>query len=104
MQEAQKQVDAGKIALDEASAQLTKNQIEGILQVSEATAQLADAKNQLAQGQSQLDAAKDSARNLRIWTILTVDMLGNLLAAQNFFHAGRLCRGRREPLHGACGR
>ena len=41
MQEAQKQVDAGKIALDEASAQLTKNQIEGILQLSEATAQLA---------------------------------------------------------------
>lgn len=66
MQEAQKQVDAGKIALDEASAQLTKNQIEGILQLSEATAQLADAKNQLAQGQSQLDAAKDSAKDLRI--------------------------------------
>lgn len=43
-------MDAGKIALDEASAQLTKNQIEGILQLSEATAQLADAKNQLAQG------------------------------------------------------
>lgn len=85
MQEAQKQVDAGKIALDEASAQLTKNQIEGILQLSEATAQLADAKNQLAQGQSQLDAAKDSAKeSADLDQILTVDMLGNLLAAQNF--------------------
>ena len=85
MQEAQKQVDAGKIALDEASAQLTKNQIEGILQLSEATAQLADAKNQLAQGQSQLDAAKDSAKeSADLNQILTVDMLGNLLAAQNF--------------------
>lgn len=85
MQEAQKQVDAGKIALDEASAQLTKNQIEGILQLSEAAAQLADAKNQLAQGQSQLDAAKDSAKeSADLDQILTVDMLGNLLAAQNF--------------------
>ena len=85
MQEAQKQVDAGKIALDEASAQLTKSQIEGILQLSEATAQLADAKNQLAQGQSQLDAAEESAReSADLEQILTVDMLGNLLAAQNF--------------------
>ena len=58
MQEAQKQVDAGKIALDEASAQLTK---------------------------SQLDAAKDSAKeSADLNQILTVDMLGNLLAAQNF--------------------
>ena len=85
MQEAQKQVDAGKVALDEASAQLTKSQIEGILQLSEAAAQLADAKNQLAQGQSQLDAAEESAReSADLDQILTVDMLGNLLAAQNF--------------------
>ena len=85
MQEAQKQVDAGKLQLDEASEKLTKSQIEGILQLSEATAQLADAKNQLAQGQSQLDAAKDSAKeSADLNQILTVDMLGNLLAAQNF--------------------
>lgn len=85
MQEAQKQVDAGKLQLDEASEKLTKSQIEGILQLSEATAQLADAKNQLAQGQSQLDAAKDSAKeSADLDQILTVDMLGNLLAAQNF--------------------
>ena len=82
---AQKQVDAGKLQLDEASEKLTKSQIEGILQLSEATAQLADAKNQLAQGQSQLDAAKDSAKeSADLNQILTVDMLGNLLAAQNF--------------------
>ena len=85
MQEAQKQVDAGKLQLDEASEKLTKSQIEGILQLSEAAAQLADAKNQLAQGQSQLDAAKDSAKeSADLDQILTVDMLGNLLAAQNF--------------------
>lgn len=41
--------------------------------------------NQLAQGQSQLDAAKDSAKeSADLDQILTVDMLGNLLAAQNF--------------------
>ena len=59
MQEAQKQVDAGKIALDEASARLTKNQIEGILQAgARRQRSLADAKNHLAQGQSQPGCGK----------------------------------------------
>lgn len=98
-------MDAGKLQLDEASEKLTKSQIEGILQLSEATAQLADAKNQLAQGQSQLDAAKDSAKeSADLNQILTVDMLGNLLAAQNFSHAWQAMSGKARTLHGACGR
>lgn len=85
MQAAQTQVAAGKTTLDEASQQLGKSQISGILQMSEAAAQLADAENQLAIGQTQLDAAKENAEaSADLNEILTVEMLGNLLVAQNF--------------------
>lgn len=85
MQAAQTQVAAGKTTLDEASQQLGKSQISGILQMSEAAAQLADAENQLAMGQTQLDAAKENAEaSADLNEILTVEMLGNLLVAQNF--------------------
>lgn len=47
-------------------AQLTKNQIEGILQLSEATAQLADAKNQLARDRASWMRQRIAQRNLRI--------------------------------------
>lgn len=85
MQAAQTQVSDGKAALDEASLKLSQSQIEGLLQMSEASAQLADAENQLAMGQTQLDTAKESAEDSAdLDTILSVDMLGNLLVAQNF--------------------
>lgn len=85
MQAAQTQVAEGKTTLDEAAAKLSESQIEGILKMSEAAAQLADAENQLAMGQTQLDTAKENAEDSAdLNTILSVDMLGNLLVAQNF--------------------
>lgn len=85
MQAAQTQVADGKTALDEASLKLSQSQMEGLLQMSEASAQLADAENQLAMGQTQLDTAKESAEDSAdLDAILSVDMLGNLLVAQNF--------------------
>lgn len=85
MQAAQTQVAEGKTTLDEAAAKLRESQIEGILKMSEAAAQLADAQNQLAMGQTQLDTAKENAEDSAdLNTILSVDMLGNLLVAQNF--------------------
>lgn len=85
MQAAQTQVADGKAALDEAALKLSQSQIEGLLEMSKASAQLADAENQLAMGQTQLDAAKESAEDSAdLDTILSVDMLGNLLVAQNF--------------------
>lgn len=75
----------GKTSLDQALVALNENQMKGILELSDAAAQLADAEGQLAMGQSQLDAAKDEAINAAdLDQILTVDMLGNLLVAQNF--------------------
>lgn len=85
LQTAQGQIAGGKGELDEAQAALTKGQIDGILKLSEAAARLADAEAQLAQGQQQLDAAETEAKERAdLETILTADMIGNLLAAQNF--------------------
>ena len=85
LQTAQGQIAGGKGELDEAQAALTKGQIDGILKLSEAAARLADAEAQLAQGQQQLDAAETEAKErVDLETILTADMIGNLLAAQNF--------------------
>ena len=85
LQTAQGQIAGGKGELDEAQAALTKGQIDGILKLSEAAARLADAEAQLAQGQQQLNAAETEAKERAdLETILTADMIGNLLAAQNF--------------------
>lgn len=85
MQAALPQVAEGKTALDEAAMQINESQITGILEMSEAAAQLADAEGQLALGQQQLDVAREEAeQSADLNQILTVDMLGNLLVAQNF--------------------
>lgn len=85
LQEAQGKVADGKTQLDDAAAALTKAQITSILEMSAAAAQLADAKAQLALGQTQLDDAKKSAEeSADLEKILTTEMLGNLLMAQNF--------------------
>lgn len=85
IQSAQSQVAAGKTTLDDALVTLNKTQISSILEMSEASAKLADAENQLTMGQQQLDAAKESATDSAdLNNILTTDMLGNLLVAQNF--------------------
>lgn len=85
LKEAQGQIAGGRQQLDEASVALTKGQIDGILKMSEAAAKLADAEAQLAMGQAQLDEAKQSAtESADLETILTTEMVGNLLVAQNF--------------------
>lgn len=85
IQSAQSQVAAGKTTLDDALVTLNKTQISSILEMSEASAKLADAENQLTMGQQQLDAAKESVTDSAdLNNILTTDMLGNLLVAQNF--------------------
>ncbi len=85
LQSAQSQVGEGKTTLDDALKTLNRSQIAGVLQMSEAAAKLADGENQLAMGQAQLDEAKESAGEAAdLNKILTSEMLGNLLVAQNF--------------------
>lgn len=82
---AQSQIADGKLQLDQAAAALTQGQITGIMEMSQAAAQLADAQAQITMGQAQLDSAKESAVDAAdLNNILTTDMLGNLLVAQNF--------------------
>lgn len=85
MQAAQTQIDEGKSTLDDVLVTLNKSQIAGILQMSEAAAKLADGESQLALGQAQIDEAKKTAEEAAdLNNILTAEMLGNLLVAQNF--------------------
>ncbi len=85
LQNAQLQIASGKTTLDDALIALTEGQIEGLLEMSKASAQLADAEGQLTLGQTQLDSAREEAEEAAdLDSILTMDMLGNLLVAQNF--------------------
>ncbi len=85
LEAAKGQVAEGKLALDDAFKVLNESQITGILEMATAAAQLADAEAQLALGQTQLDSAKEEAlTSADLNAILTADMLGNLLVAQNF--------------------
>lgn len=82
---AQAQIDEGKTTMDDAYAALNQMQISSLLEMSEAAAKLADGESQLAMGQTQLDTAKETAKDSAdLNTILTAEMLGNLLVAQNF--------------------
>ncbi len=85
IQSAQTKVGEGKTTLDDALKKLNESQVAGVLKISEAAAKLADGEGQLAMGQTQLDEAKKSAEeSADLHRILTPDMLGNLLVAQNF--------------------
>lgn len=95
---AQGQIASGKTTLDDAYVTLNKTQISSILEMSEAIAKLADGEAQLALGQTQMDAAREEAESAAdLDSILTVDMLGNLLMAQNFsMPAGSVIDGDNE--------
>lgn len=79
------QIDSGKTTMDDALITLNRTRISSVLQMSEAAAKLADAEAQLTLGQTQLDSAKETALEAAdLKNILTAEMLGNLLVAQNF--------------------
>ena len=85
IQSAQTQVGEGITTLNDAFQTLNKTKIGSILEMSEAAARLADAESKVEMGRQQLDAAKDDAKSAAdLDQILTVEMLGNLLVAQNF--------------------
>lgn len=82
---AQKKVEEGKISLDKALETINQTQIKSVLEMSSTSSQLANASNKLTDGQAQLDSSKDTAiESADLNTILTIDMLNNILTAQNF--------------------
>ena len=79
------QVNSGKATLDDAYKALTEGQILGVMEISGAQTQILLGQMALENGQTQLDSAKESALSQAdVTNILTVDMLTNLIIAQNF--------------------
>ncbi len=94
------QISDGQTQLDEASVSLTEGEIDGILQMANGYTDLVDAAGQIASGQAELDAAKESAlEGADLNNILNVQMLSQLLAAQNFdMPAGYAYEGEEQYL------
>lgn len=85
LQTAQEQVTDGKTTLDDAYVTLNRMEIDGILEMSEASAQLAVGEVRLEQGQEKLEESKRSAlESADLNQILSVETLGQILTAQNF--------------------
>lgn len=85
LQTAQEQVTDGKTTLDDAYVTLNRMEIDGILEMSEASAQLAVGEARLEQGQEKLEESKQSAlESTDLNQILSVETLGQILTAQNF--------------------
>ena len=85
LQTAQEQVTDGKTTLDDAYVTLNRMEIDGILEMSEASAQLAVGEVRFEQGQEKLDESKQSALDSAdLNQILSVETLGQILTAQNF--------------------
>lgn len=85
LQTAQEQVTDGKTTLDDAYVTLNRMEIDGILEMSEASAQLAVWEARLEQGQEKLEESKQSAlESADLNQILSVETLGQILTAQNF--------------------
>lgn len=82
---AQQQLQTGKIALDQASAVLSQNQILASIQLSGALAELNSGAAALEEAQQTLDTSKEEAlAAVDLHSILSLDTVKGLLTAQNF--------------------
>ena len=90
----------GKITLDDAYKKLNEGLINGIIEISKGASELANGKAMLEQGQAQLDSAKEEAKKASdISSIVTAEMLGNLIVAQDFsMPAGYITEGNDQYL------
>lgn len=85
MEAAKEPLAEGKITLDDAYKKLNEGLINGILEISKASSEIANGKAALEQGQAALDSAKEDAlKQADISQIVTAEMLGNLILAQDF--------------------
>ena len=100
MEAAKGPIAEGKATLDDAYKQLNEGLIKGILEMSKAASELANGKAALEQGQAQLDATKEeSLKAADVSAIVTAEMLGNLIIAQDFsMPAGYITEGTDQYL------
>jgi len=100
LEAAKKPLAEGKITLDDAYRKLNEGLINGIIEISKGATELANGKAMLEQGQAQLDSAKEEAKKASdISSIVTAEMLGNLIVAQDFsMPAGYIVEGNDQYL------
>ncbi|MCR5847166.1 MAG: efflux RND transporter permease subunit [Lachnospiraceae bacterium] len=100
MEAAKDPLAKGKITLDDAYKKLNQGLIEGVIEISKASVEISNGKAALDQGQAQLDQAKKDAMNAAdISEIVTAEMLGNLILAQDFsMPAGYIEEGNKQYL------
>ncbi|MBR4579908.1 MAG: efflux RND transporter permease subunit [Lachnospiraceae bacterium] len=85
LEEARRPVAEGKMTLEDAYKKLNEGMIKGIVEISKGATEIANGKAALEQGQTQLDNAKEEAMKAAdVSAIVTADMLGNLILAQDF--------------------
>lgn len=78
-------VAEGKATINETLNELSKSQILGSIQMGSATAQISSGEEQLKEAETTMEEQKESAyESASLDNILTMEMLKNILTAQNF--------------------
>ncbi len=81
----EKQVNDGALSLAQARGKLASAQLEAAVGLGEGSAQLAAGQSALKMQESQLQSAEEEAENsINVDSILSVDTIKTILAAQNF--------------------
>ena len=92
LETAKEQLDAGMITMEEAEAELEKQKLAGMIQISSAAGQLAAGSGQLEMALAQIDGGldtiedsrEDALRQADLNKIITMEMVTQILTAQNF--------------------
>lgn len=92
LETAQEQLAAGLITIEEAAATLEEQKLSGMLQMSSAAAQLAAGSSSLEMALTQIetgldtieDSREDALRQADLNSIITMEMVTQILSAQNF--------------------
>ena len=92
MQDALVQIDSGMMQLNEAALLLSVQKTKGLLELSSAAAELAAGNSTITLALTQIESGYDTLESSReealkaadLNTIITMDMISNILTAQNF--------------------
>ena len=92
MEEAQKQLDQGLLTLEDAQAMLEEQKLKGMLQMSTTAGHLAAGTSSIEMALTQIDTGfdtleesrEDALRQADLNGIITMDMVSQILSAQNF--------------------
>ncbi len=100
MESALSTIAEGKATINATLSELNKSQILGAIQMGSATAQITSGEEKLNEAESTMEEQKESAyEQASLDNILTIEMLQNILMAQNFsMPAGYVTENKEEYL------